>query len=359
VKKIMLTLIVSMVLLAVLVVSCAAPTPTPTLSPSPSPSPTPAPTPEQEVYEWNMQTSLGPALAERNAQPLADDIYKMSNGRIKITVYPDGALVGQEDLADALNEGAVEMGTTCSMYIADKKPVGDCTFLPFAWSNGDDAEIIMHNLGLNDLLREAYAELGVYFINERLSSEYYLLVNQPVKTIEDLAKLKIRATGTQAEWMADLGISATYYPASELYTSLASGIIDGCLYAGAVDYGDLGLFEVAKYILKPSVVYPTTDATVMSLDLWNSLSEDLQEIIIAAAQKNSRHEYRGFQVLEWSYLADAVENQGVTVTYFSDEDMVRIREAAGKCWDKVAAKSPRAAAAVEIVRDWLRTTGRL
>ena len=158
---------------------------------------------------------------------------------------------------------------------------------------------------------------------------------------------------------AELGVSTVYLPGGELYTSMQTGIIDGCLYGGAGDYHAAGFFEVAKYLLRPAVVNPCTDDFLMRLDLWNSLPEDIQLIITNACKVNGRVAYAKFQKDELTALAEVQETMGVELTYLSEEDQLTMRAAAARSWEEFAAMSPRAAKAVQIWKDYLILTGRM
>ncbi|GAH50355.1 unnamed protein product, partial [marine sediment metagenome] len=162
-------------------------------------------------------------------------------------------LVPDDQALDALDKNIIDMARTASAYFADKMDTAMLNCLPFIWQDAVECEILLHKLGLEDIIREGYADLGAYYLSESMSGPYYMLTNTPVTCIADLQPLKIRATATNTPWLAELGVSSTYYPAAELYTSLSTGIVDGAIYGGATDYTDLGLFEVATYIIKPTV----------------------------------------------------------------------------------------------------------
>ena len=305
-----------------------------------------------EVYEWRLADEYGAAMTSWCLDPLVADISAMSGGQIKVEAYSSGVLVPDDQALDALDKNIIDMARTASAYFADKMDTAMLNCLPFIWQDAVECEILLHKLGLEDIIREGYADLGAYYLSESLGGPYYMLTNTPVNSIEDLLPLKIRATATNSPWLAELGVSSTYYPAAELYTSLSTGIVDGVIYGCATDYTDLGLFEVATYIIKPTVYNPACDLYLVSLDLWNSLPKNLQTILTAAGRKSSRFIYNEFQRREIVDLAAAMETYGVTVTYLPVEDQALIFQAADKQWDEQAARSERTARGIEIIRSW-------
>src|SRR6185295_7307622 len=52
----------------------------------------------------------------------ADRVDKMSNGRIKIEVLPDGAIVPAFEILDAVDKGIVEAGYAWTHYWSGKHP---------------------------------------------------------------------------------------------------------------------------------------------------------------------------------------------------------------------------------------------
>jgi len=290
---------------------------------------------------------------------LGPELDIMSNGRIKLTTYADGVLVPTEEYLDALREGAIDMAVTCGVYYADVMPVGNCVYMPFSRENGDDVEQVYYTLGFADVLNEGYEEQGAHFITYTMNAPYEILTVEPVKTLADLKKMKIRCIGSMAPMFAELGVSTMYLPGSELYTSMQTGIIDGVLYGGAGDYNDAGFLEVAKYILKPAVVNPCTDDFLIRSDLWNSMPDDIKLILTNGMKANARVAYAKYQYDEVAVLAEAQETMGVEVSYLSAEDQKTIRAAAARSWEEFAAQSELAAEGVQIWKDWLVMTGRM
>ena len=61
----------------------------------------------------------------------ADRVDKMSNGRIKIEVLPDGAIVPAFEILDAVDKGIVEGGYAWTHYWSGKHPAAGCS--PTRW----------------------------------------------------------------------------------------------------------------------------------------------------------------------------------------------------------------------------------
>ena len=305
-----------------------------------------------------MQTLYGMGFAEWSVKTLVDDIEKATDGRVQIDWYSEGVLVPSEELLDALRTGTIEMACTSGTYHADVMPVGAVSYLPFSRENRDDYEIVMAR-GLRQLLTEAYAEQGAQFLGHTMNAPYELLARSPVDNLDALKELKIRCVGSLAPMFSAVGVSTTYIPGSELYTSLQTGVIDGCVYGGVADYNDLSLFEVAKHLVKPPIVNPCADEYLMATDVWNELPEDLQDIILACIWRNGEFVHNTCQEQEWTEFSEVVATLGAELHVLPQEDQTKLRQAAVASWEEIAAKGPRAAKAVELYKEWLTITGRL
>jgi TRAP-type mannitol/chloroaromatic compound transport system substrate-binding protein len=83
-----------------------------------------APAIAQGIKELNMVTSWPkdfPGL-QTSAERLARSITAMSDGRLKVTVYPAGSLVRPFEVFDAVGAGAVDMYHSSEVYNLGKSP---------------------------------------------------------------------------------------------------------------------------------------------------------------------------------------------------------------------------------------------
>jgi TRAP-type C4-dicarboxylate transport system substrate-binding protein len=102
---------------------------------------------------------------------------------------------------------------------------------------------------------------------------------KPVKALEDLAGLKIRATGTSANLVKALGGVPVALAMPEAYQALEKGVVDGSIYPRESNLG-WKLGEVVNYATDlSSVGYTTAFFLVMNQDRWQALPADLRQII--------------------------------------------------------------------------------
>jgi TRAP-type transport system periplasmic protein len=102
---------------------------------------------------------------------------------------------------------------------------------------------------------------------------------KPLKTLDDLRGVKIRATGTMAKIVGALGATQVAMPMSDTYDALSRGIVDGIMCpAEALSGWKLG--EVVKYTtLNYGCAYTIGFFVVMNKAKWDSLPPHVQNVI--------------------------------------------------------------------------------
>ena len=269
----------------------------------------------------------------------------MSSGRITFELYGVGELVPPGEVLTALGTGTIQMAEYAGIY-SDRPDIAAFTaWPPFAWQSAAEAWAIHDNKGLTELLREAYAEEGVYYISHFMADPTELLTSTPVETYEDLAGLTIMAYGTIGTVFEEAGAVLTDLGIEEAFLAGQTGLLDGLLWGGAADYRDMGYAEVFPYLLA-SPVSVIVSSFVINLELWNSLPGDLQEIITNAARSTS------LESGIFYYSNEIPGRQGFTTTTFSAEDMAKLMAAGETAWEETAALSPRGAAVIQLLRDF-------
>jgi TRAP-type mannitol/chloroaromatic compound transport system substrate-binding protein len=99
---------------------------------------------------------------------------------------------------------------------------------------------------------------------------------------EDWDGLKARYPGGMiAEIYKKAGASVILLPGGEIYTAMATGVIEFGEYVGHAMNKELGLHEVGKYIIGPGKMHQPVDlqAFVMNANSWNKLPADLQQLL--------------------------------------------------------------------------------
>lgn len=287
--------LIALLIASVVMVSCAAPTPAtspapaPAVTPSPAPAPAPAPTPAK-VYTFKFSTTAPPALWEAAIVPFLDAIEKESRGTIKFERYPFGQLLDDKSTMDGIARGIAESGQIVDAYNPGALPMTEIENLPFTWSSGIDGSKMGAKFLQYEPIKAEWEKAGLKPILTGRSTPSYLASTKQVKTFEDMKGLKIRSFGTIVPKMLEfLGAIPTSLPAVEAYEAMQRGLLDA--NPGTLsNLWDWKSAEVAKYI----TIFPTRGGisygcvtAVWSLQVWNTLPKDIQDIILRVAQSKS------------------------------------------------------------------------
>jgi TRAP-type mannitol/chloroaromatic compound transport system substrate-binding protein len=149
--------------------------------------------------------------------------------------------------------------------------------------------------------------------------------------------------------MTRAGITAEFIDPGDLYVSLATGVLDGLAWGNARAYYELGFFEVAPYFQMPSMCPSAFSTFSMNKDLWDQLPPDLQSILVNATRVNGTHMRSTLKAADGELLLKAIDEWGVTVVTFSDEDVAQLSTWAMEFLDEISEMSPRCKEATDIV----------
>lgn len=285
------------------------------------------------------------------------ELRKITGGTLGITHFRGGELVPNDQMFSAVAKGSLDMAQGYGGYWPGQIDLGKIeSGLPGAWSSYDEAQYVWEGQGLLELVREAYAEKGVYYMMPIFNGPYELLTTKPVNSLEDLKSMKIRATSTMAAILTQFDIPTTYVPAEELYVSLSTGVIDGVVYGGPLEYKALKLNEVAKHYTRLNLIDPgSVDSIIINMERWNSLTEE-QQLGLELACRKLAHDHHTWNMNgSLDVAAEGIFKFGSLPA----ADSKALTTAALNVWKEEAAKSERNKKAIDILTNVAKATGRL
>lgn len=241
-----------------------------------------------QTFEWNMVTSWPPGLpgAGAGADNLARRIERATNGRLKIRVFAGGELVPALEVFAAVGRGTAQMGHDASYYHRGKVPAAQYfTTAPFGL-NANEMNAWMYYGGGLALWRELYEPFNlVPFPAGQTGVQMAGWFNREINSVADLQGLKMRIPGLGGEVMQRAGVTQVTVPGAEIFTSLQTGVIDAAEWIGPYNDVSLGLHKAARYYYYPGWHEPgSLLQCIVNKSAWESLPEDLQEIVASACQ---------------------------------------------------------------------------
>lgn len=239
----------------------------------------------QSNLRWRM-ANLYPRGVSFGAvyQAFADSVEAMSGGRLAIDIVYDGEGVGATEVLGAVSSGLVEMGAPSPFLHAGEIPAGVVQLtIPGAPTDFTHLNALFYEGGWNETLRGAYAEHGIHYLAPAFQPGVYLITKEPITSLADIESKVLRAPAAYGKFMRNLGAKPVVMAFSEMYPSIATGVIDGAASSNLIDYADINLVEIAKYMYPLPVTGAQAGSLVVNQDNWSKLPSDLQAIMEHAA----------------------------------------------------------------------------
>ncbi len=272
------------------------------------------------------------------AARLAKRIEQLSGGKIKIKIYGAGELVSAFEVLDAVGSGTADMGHTASFFWQGKMRASAMfTAVPFGLIPQEHMVWIYHNGG-QALWDELYAPFGVKpFLASNTGIGMGGWFRKEIHSLEDLKGLKYRMPGLGGEVFRRLGALTVNIPPPDIATSLHSGVVDAAEWLGPWSDLAMGFYKSTPYYYAPGFHEPNGAAEfLVNRDLWDSLPEDVQNIIEIACL--AEHSF-ALTEIDWANppaLKKLVEEHGVQVRQFPDDVLTAAQQVSEDVLDDLA-----------------------
>jgi TRAP-type mannitol/chloroaromatic compound transport system substrate-binding protein len=231
----------------------------------------------------------------------ADRIDKMSAGRLKIEVMPDGAIVPAFEILDAVDKGVVEAGYAWTHYWSGKHPAAGLFSNPMAGA-GVGLDQLSHMAWLIEgggdaLYRKFYSQVLKVniepFMVQPMGPDPLGWFKNPINSVADFKKLKYRSPpGITGEIFKEMGVGAVALPGGEIVPAAQRGVIDAAEWIGPADDLNLGLHTIWKnYYLQG--LHQSTDVgeVIFNKTAFDRLPADVKEIVKVASMASMAETY--------------------------------------------------------------------
>ena len=214
---------------------------------------------------------------------MADRCNEISEGELRIEIYPSGQLGSEQQCVELLQIGSLAItkvsAAVMESFTEDFKVLG----LPYVFRSKEHSfKVLDGEIGDELLLStQPFWIRGLCFFDA--GSRSFYTIDKPVNHPDDLDGLKIRVMKsiTAMEMVKAQGGSPTPISWGELYTALQSGVVDGAENNPPSFYTSHH-YEVCKYYsLNEHTMVP--DVLIVSEKIWKKLSEQEKKWLQQAA----------------------------------------------------------------------------
>ena len=252
--------------------------------------------------------------------PLVETLTEASDGTVAVDVYPGGELgPGPTEQYMRAMTGVADFVWGLAGYTSSQFPLSMLVELPGVTEEAGG--------GYKAIWRVYDQYLADEFPGTRpialWSSEPNILImgDKEVRTVDDLSGLKIRVSGSvPGRTIEALGATPVQMPATEMYTALQTGLIDGVM-TGASAVRDFRLDEIADVYVQGPDLGTILFYVVMNGNAYDGLDDTGKAAIDAAAgEALSQSGEDGWNRVAGETLDELSADPDKTVITLTDEE---------------------------------------
>jgi TRAP-type transport system periplasmic protein len=245
----------------------------------------------QAQTKWDMPTPYADGeFHTRNVAAFAEDVKKMTAGKLELQVHSNGSLIKHPDIMRAVSTGQVNVAEFLLGQFGNDEPVFNADNVPFLAAGYDAAwklyeaqkPVLQKKLegrGMRLLYSVAWPGQGIY-------------TKEPLKSVADLKGTKFRTYSPMTARLAELlGASPTVVQVPEVPQMFATGAIHAMITSSATGTSTKA-WEFVKNYYKTSAMHPK-NVVVAHQRAFARLPKDQQDALAKAA---ATAEKRGWEM---------------------------------------------------------------
>lgn len=231
----------------------------------------------------NISTSSPYHLASEHFARL---VQERTEGRVRVQIFPAGALGNERDMIEGAQLGTIDMVVTSSAAAGPFVPALRILDVPFLFRDPTHARGVLDGplgaellaaMPARNLIGLAWGDIGFRHIS----------ANKPIRTLDDLRGLKLRAQNNPIHLSAfrALGMQPTFIGFNELYAALQTGVVDANEQPISIHVASR-FYEVQRHLTLTGHLVASA-LFVASPSVFNRLPAATQEILRVAAREST------------------------------------------------------------------------
>ncbi|MFH0728515.1 MAG: TRAP transporter substrate-binding protein [Pseudomonadota bacterium] len=213
----------------------------------------------------------------------AKEVKDKTNGKVEIQTFPGGTLLPAKNIFDGVISGSADIGNFAMSYQPGRFPVSEAVDLPLGFSSARAASMVLYDL-IDKYTPKEFEKVKI--ITLFTCPPANIMTKDPVTSLAGLKGLELRAGGTQADIVKNLGGIPIAMPQSDTPEALQKGTVKGNVSSIEV----LKDFNYAAYTPNVTManLWVVSFAVVMNKDKWNSLPEDVKKVMDALSREQMK-----------------------------------------------------------------------
>ena len=217
---------------------------------------------------------------------LAEEVAKNTDGKVKIDVYPSSQLGKIQELAEGVSMGSIALSHNTAGAISSLYEDFGVLDIPYLYRDYDHLMNIVdiHSPVMEKLNQGLIDNTGMRVLYAFYFGTRQLTADRAIKTPADLAGVKIRAIPSPVYLTAVEGLGAAPVPVdwSEVPTALATGIVQG--QENPVNVALVHkLYDVQSHMMLTGHI-SAAEIVVINEEIWQGFPDDVKAGIEKAAE---------------------------------------------------------------------------
>lgn len=210
------------------------------------------------------------------------DVDRATDGRVKITIFPGGALSKAVQLYDSTRTGVADLAWFLQGYTPGKFPLTSVIELPFMATSGRQASQAIWDLYESSPAMQAEYQ-GVKVLSMwTVDTGQLMTARVIVRNVDEIKGLKLRiGSDTLKPTVEALGAVPILMPIGDLFDSLQKGVVDGTLLGTSA----IKTFKLAPILKGMTIGHFFVNAQALGINekVWEKISAADQKTMMDLA----------------------------------------------------------------------------
>lgn len=279
---------------------------------------------QERAFKMALANPKGHPLVT-GAEKFAELVGQRSGGKLKVNVFPGGALGSDAAAVSALQGGTIEIVVLNSGILASQVKDFEVFDFPFMFASSKEADAVVDGpfgqklhakLADKGIMGLAFWELGFRSITNS---------RRPILKVEDIAGLKLRVipNAINVDWVKALDANPTPLAFTELYAALEQKAVDGQENPVSVILANK-FAEVQKHLALTNHQY-NPQSLIVSKKVWDTLQPADQKILKDAAVEAGMFQRQTARDSAAGAL-DQLKKAGMQVTELPPAELAKLRD---------------------------------
>ncbi|MBL4831102.1 MAG: TRAP transporter substrate-binding protein [Aliivibrio sp.] len=264
-------------------------------------------------------------------QEFSKKLSAATDGRYKLTLYPNALLGDQRAALELVQNGAIQMAMVANPLVENYDKTFRVIGMPYIYSGSEHQENVFTS-GELDTLFASTQKFGFEVLTAYTAGARSMYTKEaPIKTIADMQGQKIRVmqSDTMIKMLDCMGGTGVPMSQGEVYSAVQQGVLDGA-ENNEITYADLKQYEVAPYFSATRHLM-VPDLLVVSSDFTSTMSKEDQATLRRLAKESTPVEFKIWNARIESAKKTA-EDKGAT---FTEVDIKPFQKSCQKLQDEL------------------------